>query len=260
MTARVTFRIGVAASILLAGVAVHGYSAVALSLRGFPLGMALVPAFFATGCAAGIYGLSRRRYWARVFTLGIGVLGLVELACWSTHIPAILPWAFWATQVALFATLTLAMLGSPMRQAFEEGSAGRWRFDDPLLRFTRMATVVGIGTPPMLFSMAADAVYTTEDLGRILAVAAGAGMLSALLLLAAGKSAGLAVLGLSSPLAAFAVWRTVSHFDQNPSFAAEKQYHALTVADAASSVPGIVFGIALLFAFSPRVVAYLRRS
>ncbi len=238
----------------------HGWSAIEWYLYGLPLGLSLTLAVNAVGCATAAYGLIRRRPWARCLALAIAVVALTQISSMGV-IDAVrgqTPPVHGFIQWLACGLLALAVTGPRMRASFEEAPTSPWRFGSGLARLTRAAVIAGVGAVPMLFWMAANAVYATDPCGRIVATAAGVSMIGALVLLIRARTIGLLLFGLSSLAGVIGAVLTVAMLDTNPGHASQHEYWSRTVGAAAAMLPGVVLGATLFAAFVPRMIRYLR--
>lgn len=247
----------VAAAGLALSAVVHSVASVDGYLAGSSIGRSLALMVYAVGCSIAVYGLIRRCYWARCMTLGIGlvaltqisVMGIVGAAVWTS---GVLQWVGCLALVAL-------MTGSRMRAEFEERPGSTWNFESGLARLARAVVVAGIGAIPMLFWMAANAVYS-DPMGPWLAAAGGVGMIFSLLLVVWGRTVGLMLLSACAGLGAFGTVWSLLTFDTSPCLASQQGYWLSTVGAAGALVPGVLLGTVACFVFVPRMIRHLRST
>jgi hypothetical protein len=244
----------------------HGYGALDTRASGLPTGMWLTELFEAAGCAVAAYGLARQRVWARCLGVGIGCVALTQvvgMGVWTFlhpfgDAPCAIPWGL--AQGAIFVALILLLSGGKMRAAFEESPSSPWTFGSPLAGLMRATVVAGIGAIPMLCLMAATSVYATTEGPRVSALIAATAMAASLVLLLRGKTIALPLLALSSIGGGIAAARTVLSLDTNPSLVGVNWYTSMPVVAAGATLPGLFLGVAILAAFIPGMVRFLRHA
>lgn len=259
----------VVAAILSFAAVSHAWSAIKYSELGLPLGMSLALLVYTIGDLTAVYGLVRRRYWARCMTQAIALVTFMQISAtgllliFSSHAaPFGSSTLIYSGIIQALVCIGMATLmgGVRMRNAFEERSDGPWRFDSRLAKLIRIAVIGSIGVIPMLFWMSAHAVYAVDDIGRWMAVIAGLSMIVSILTIIKGRTIGLAMLALSSMVAAVAITMTVASLDTNPNFAGQAAYWSLTLAAAIATVPGIIMATLVFFACVPKLLRLLRNA
>jgi hypothetical protein len=218
----------------------------------------------ALGCLLAGVGLVILRPWARCLALGIGVVGLVEIAASAALMPAFhweTPIGFGVLQIALFGSLVAVLLGRAMRETYEERAGSPVRFDTRLARLARAAAVGAVGAIPMLGWMAANAIYSHPSVGRGLAAVAACLLAGALLLLARARAAGIPVLGLGAAFGGASAVVTLLHLDpalRHSCIRGQDAYTFHAVLGAMTLVPGVLLALVVFAAFVPRMVRFAR--
>lgn len=152
--------------------------------------MRFAAVFFAAACAVGAVALVRPTFWARRFALGIALAGLLNCAAYFGYFRELGGRWLGAVQVGAFAALLLSLLGSKMRERYDE-RAPHWTFDHPtmhVLASTLSLNVAGVGM--LVYYACLDASWTTEHL-RLGALLAAVGLAAGSIAAARGRIVGL---------------------------------------------------------------------
>jgi hypothetical protein len=259
------YRIGIAALGLAIYAVLHGVGSITWYQAGLPQPLYLTEAVQSLGCAAAAYGLLRRRSWGRGLTLAIALVALAQItasgvvAC-ITGSSASLPLESGVIQWVACAALALAMSGHAMRERFEESPGSVWNFDTRMTRMLRLAVIAGVGSIPMIFIMAANAVYATDSFWRHLAVLSGIGMSLSLFTIVRGKTIGLAFFFVSATTGAIATLLTILRLSDSTFLVAREEYWSRTVVAALAAAPGLLFGVLVFALFVPAMLRFLTDS
>lgn len=195
-------RRNLAAAILAVYALLHGVGAVAFAYGP----MRFCAAFFAVGCAVGVYGLLRRTFWARRYAIGIALAGLLNCAAYFGYFRDVGHAYLGGVQVGAFAALVVLLAGKTMR-AFYDDLAPHWEFDHPTMHFLASAlslNVAGIGM--LVYYACLESSWTTDGLrlgALVTAALLAAGSISA----ARGRILGLFVMTGAGAASLYLGWR-----------------------------------------------------
>jgi hypothetical protein len=245
----VAMRRALAAVLLLLGTAMWGYALGWETGWGF-----LCAAVFAAGDLLAATGIALRWFWARWLGLGIGLVGMLNIATWIALRGVDTQW-FMLAQTAAFPLLFLLLWGRPMRAAFDHSPSpwNPWRQASPGDGVLRVAMVCNIATAPMMLSYGCIEGLTTQT--RAFAIATAALLALAVVLVGLRRSAGvllMAVAGGATVVIGLGALPTLLSPCTDP-------MRALWLSTALTAFPPAVLGaLATLGVFARPMVRFLR--
>lgn len=243
-------RRALAVLLLLLGTAMWG-----TALRwehGFGFLCALV---FASGDLLAAVGIALRWYWARWLGLGIGLVGMLNLATWIALRGIFTEWFLIAQGIA-FPLLFLSLFGRSMRAAFDESPSPRnpWRQASPGDGVLRVAMICNIATAPMLLS------YGCFDGGmalstRLWAIGASALLALSVVLVGLRRSAGVLLMA-AGGAATVAIAVSALPILLSPCTDPERQLWVTTSLTAFP--PAVIGALATMAVFARPIARFLR--
>jgi hypothetical protein len=166
-------------------------------------------AFFSIACLVGAVTMVRPAWWARRFSKGIALAGLLNCAAYFAFFRDLGGISLGLVQVGAFATLFVLLLGKKMRITFDE-RATHWKFDHATMHVLAAALSLNVAGIGMLVYYAC---LGMNDSLRASALCLAALMSVGSIMSARGLIAGLFAMTLAG---AASIWLGVQAFDASP--------------------------------------------